>query len=75
MQENAYYKPGGETYHSAQTDEGVHGLQPSTGFAANAASFGGVDWTNSGMGSAAFEQNPQQDAADNTALGRIFIPA
>jgi hypothetical protein len=75
MQENSYYKPGGEPSYPDYSSGGLPGAPSQAGFAGNTGIFGGMDWGTSGMSPAANDQDLQQDAVDNTAVGRISIPA
>ena len=75
MQESAYYKPGGELVCPDPSSGGLFGTPSLTGFEESAGIFGGADWTGAGMGPSANGHDLQQDAADNTAVGRICIPA
>lgn len=75
MQESSYYKPGGENYHPDSSGGGLLGTPSQMGFAENNGAFGGMDWGTSGTYPAGNDHSLRQDAVDNTAVGRISIPA
>jgi hypothetical protein len=75
MQESPSYKSGGENYHPEPSSGGLLGTPSQMDFAENNGIFGGMNWGGSGMSAAANDHGLQQDAADNTAVGRISIPA
>lgn len=75
MQENSYYKPGGELSRPDPASGGLLGTPSQPGFTENNGVFGGVDWASSGIGPAVDNYALQQDTAENTALGNIIIPA
>jgi hypothetical protein len=74
MQENLHYKPGADF-----PDYSSGGLPNTstfpTGLPENNGIFGGINWGDSGMPPIANDPHLQQDAVDNTAVGKIFIPA
>jgi hypothetical protein len=74
MQENIYSKPGGDSYHP-DSSGGSFGMPSSTGLVENNGISAGMDWGAPGMPPVVNDQYLQQEAADNTAVGRIFIPA
>jgi hypothetical protein len=75
MQESSYYKSGGENYHPDSSGGGLLGTPSQMGFAENNGIFGGMNWGTAGRYPAAGDHGLQQDAVDNTAVGRISIPA
>ena len=75
MQESLYYKPGGAVPQPDPSSAGLPSAPFSTGLPENTGIFGGVDWASSGPAPVAQDQYLQQDAVDNTAVGRISIPA